>query len=164
MLTRLSLLLACAAILIPSLAQAQRLLKPHYPNSRKAAVSAAAFAFSKNGGLRQAQGAFNTRRVKIVGQPQRTRTGMLRYKVATRKKLSGTTKPLAEVRVTVRKTKSAWRAYWPGKTRVKINNARPHRPGWRFVGMEDWIEVHGAEGEHRRVPGGVLIPTYNGGE
>jgi hypothetical protein len=157
--TRLSLLVAVAALLLPSLSQAQKLLKPPYPTARNAAVSAAAFAFSRNNGLRQAHGVFNTRRVKIVGKPQATRTGQLRYNVATRKSIRGSKMPVAEVRVTVKKTKSAWRAYWPGKTRVKINNGRPSRPGWRFVGREDWIEIYGAEGEHRPVPGGVLIPT-----
>lgn len=161
------LLLAAGLLLAPTVANARNLLiSKKYPTASRAARSAAAFAMNRNSGLRQSLGTIKARRLITKGTPVFTPKGTAqRIKVVTRKRVAGTTKPVAEMSVTVRKTQAGWRAYVPGKDRLKINTrsgSSPSVPGGEmYVGREDWIEVYGAEGEHWPAPnGGVYIPRW----
>ncbi len=131
---RLPLLaLLCLMLLLPAVAQARRnmIIKP-YTTARNAASHAGAYALSRNYEVRSSLGAISSKRVFFQGKPTRLKGGALRYNVATRKRVPGTTKPMAEVRVTVRKTQTAWRAYVPGQSRVKTRGMSSTLPaGWR---------------------------------
>lgn len=162
------LLAAAGLLLVPTISSARsQLISVKYPTAKRAARCAAAFAMNRNSGLRQSMGVIKARRLVTKGNPSLTPSGkMARYKVVTRKKVKGTSKPLAEMLVTVRKTKAGWRAYVPGRSRLKINKKGSGSSisvpgGEMYVGREDWIEVYGAEGEHWPAPnGGVYVPRW----
>lgn len=159
MLRKISFLFIVAALVFASFgsAFAAGLINKIYKSPEAAARGAAAWRMSTNDALRQQHGVFTTKRVKVVGDSTLTPTGQQRFTVATRKSLPGTTTPLAEVLVTVKKTKVGWRAYQPGKTSLTINDVAPE--GWTVVGRETWIETYGAEGDHRVLPNGdIAIP------
>lgn len=153
-------------------ADAAKLIKRPYKSPKDAARGAAAYRLTTNSAVFQSLGVITARRVHTAGAAKATPAGKaLRYRVVTFKKAGpGDSAPFAEVKqVTVFKQKNGdWRAYRPGKSQVRITKKNPLRSliprGWFEVGMEDWIETYGAEGEHIMLPNGnVAIPRYDAG-